>query len=178
MKITKQLSLLLVVLLTAFSCDELDELTEFDITDDFSTTVTISADNASEGSFVNSATINLATNQQIQDNLDLIQNISLNSLTYEISNFIAGEGAEDAVITEASLTLGSTMISVSNINLKASDDNNTLYTVENSSLLNAIASALESNTAITASVSGTVDSTPVTFDVIINLDVTVTVDVL
>jgi hypothetical protein len=177
MKITKKLSLLFLVMITALSCDELDELTEFDITDDFSTTVTISTDDT-EGSFNQSATIDLASNQDIQDNLELIQSVSVNSLNYEINNFVPGEGAEDAIITSASLTLGSTVISVSNINLKASDDNNIVYEVENSSLLNAIANALASNTAITASVSGTVDSVPVTFDVIITIDVKVTIDVL
>ena len=177
MKITKQLSLLFLVMITAFSCDELDELTEFDITDDFSTTVTITA-LENEGMFNQFTTIDLGSNPEISDNLSLIQNISLNSLSYEISNFSPGEGAEDAVITEASLTLGSTTISVENINLKTSDDNNIVYDIEDVSLLNAIANSLESDTAITASVNGTVDSTPVTFDVIINIDVTVTIDVL
>jgi hypothetical protein len=177
MNITKKISLLLFVILSAFSCDELDELTEFNITEGFSTTVTISAIE-NEGSFDRSETIDIASNQEISDNLNLIQNISLNSLTYEISNFIPGEGAEDAMISEASLTLGSTSISVENINLQESDDNNIVYPIEDTNLLNAIANALESNTALTASLSGTLDSTPVTFDVIINLDVTVTIDVL
>ena len=178
MKITKQLSLLLVVLMTAFSCDELDELTEFDISDDFSTTVTIDVPENEGGmsdSFSYSEVIDIATNQQISDNLNLIQNIRLNSLTYEISNFT---GAEGETVTEASLNLGSTSISVENINLKASDDGNIVYDIEDTSLLNAIANALESNTALTVSVTGTVNATPVTFDVIINIDVTVTVDVL
>jgi hypothetical protein len=178
MKITKALNLLLLVMLTAFSCDALDELTEFDITEDFSTTFNIDVPNAGEGmsaTFMNSATIDLASNQDIQDNLDVIQNVTLNALTYEIMNF---SGAEGAMITEASLNLGSTTISVAAIDLQQSDTDNEVYTITDTSLLNAIASALESSTAITASVTGTVNATPVTFDVEINLDVTVSVDLL
>ena len=178
MKITKQLSLLFLVMITAFSCDELDEFTELDITDNFSAAVTISANDESEASFMQSFTIDLASNQDIQDNIDLLQDISINTLTYEISNFIPGEGAEDANITEASLTLGSTTISVENINLKASDDGDIKYDIEDTSLLNAITNALENDTAVTLLLTGTVDSTPVTFDVVINLDATVTIDVL
>jgi hypothetical protein len=178
MKITKTLNLLLLVILTTFSCDGLDELTEFDITEDFSTTFNIDVPNAGEGmsaTFMDSATIDLAANQDIQDNLDVIQNVALNSLTYEIMNF---SGAEGAMITEASLNLGSTTISVAAIDLQQSDTDNDVYTITDTSLLNAIANAFESNTAITVSVTGTVNATPVTFDVEFNLDVTVTVDIL
>jgi hypothetical protein len=126
-------------------------------------------------SFSQTATLDLASNQEIQDNLSLIQNVSLNSLTYEISNYTDAPGT---TITEASLNFGTTSISVETINLQESDDANTVYTVEDVNLLNSIASTLESNTAITASVTGMVNATPVTFDVIINLDVTVTIDVL
>ena len=178
MKITIRLSLLLLIMLTAFSCNELDELTEFDIREDFSTSFNIDvADN--EGgmadTFMDSSTIDLASNQDIQDNLDVLQDVTLNTLTYEISDFT---GAEGAVITEASLILGNVTIAVANINLQESDDNNTIYELGDSSQLNAIANALQSNTAITTTISGTVNATPVTFNVKVNLDVTVTIDVL
>lgn len=178
MKITTKLSVLLLVMITAFSCDELDELTEFDITEDFSTTYNISVPEDSEGmpqSFSESATVDIASNADIQNNLDLIQNVALNSLTYEISNFT---GAEDATLTEATLTFGTISITLSDINLQQSDTENTVYEIADVSLLNAIADALENNIAIGASVTGTVSATPVVFDLIVNLDVTATIDVL
>jgi len=178
MKIKTKLSVLLLVMITAFSCDDLDELTEFDITEDFTTTYNISVPEDSEGmpqSFSESATIDIAENEEIQDNLDLLQDVTLNSLSYEIANF---SGTQDATLTEATLNFGSVSISISNINLQQSDIDNTIYEIADTSLLNAIADALENNIAINTSVTGTVSATPVVFDIIINLDVTATVDVL
>jgi hypothetical protein len=178
MNITKKISLLLFVILSAFSCDELDELTEFNITEGFSTSFNIDLPDLGEGmpaSITETATIDISSVQEIQDNLDLIQNIAINSLTYEIRDFT---GAEDATITEASLSFNGTSISVSNINLQESDDNNTVYEIEDTTLFNSIANDLGNNPEITATITGTINATPVKFDVIVNLDVTVTVDVL
>lgn len=61
-KITK-ISVLILVMITLFSCDKLDELTEFDITQDFSTSVNIDVIEDSEGaaqSWSQSSTISIA----------------------------------------------------------------------------------------------------------------------
>jgi hypothetical protein len=163
-------------MLTAVACDEIDELTEFDITDDITETFTISVSEDSEDmpqSFTESITIDLASNQDIQDNISLIEDVMLNSLTYEISNF---DGMEGTTVTEASINFSGIMVSVADIDLQQSDLDNTVYTLTDSSLLNDIAAILQNNTSITATMTGTVDSSPVTFDVIVTLDVTVTVD--
>jgi hypothetical protein len=163
-------------MLTAVACDEIDELTEFDITDDITETFTISVSEDSEDmpqSFTESITIDLASNQDIQDNISLIEDVMLNSLTYEISNF---DGMEGTTVTEASINFSGIMVSVADIDLQQSDLDNTVYTLADSSLLNDIAAILQNNTSITATMTGTVDSSPVTFDVIVTLDVTVTVD--
>lgn len=178
MKITTKISFLLVLMISAFSCEDLDELTEFDITEDFSTSFNVSVPEDSDGmpaSFTESAGVDIATNQQIQDNLGLIQDVALNSLTYEISDFA---GAEGATLTEASLNFGGVTIEISDINLQQSDIENTIYTIADESLLNAIANELENNISISIAVTGTVSETPVVFDVDVNLDVTATIDVL
>lgn len=175
MKIFTKLSVLLLMMIAVTSCDDLDELTEFDITEDFSTTFSIVAAEGSEGTFSQTSSINLASNQQIQDNLNLLQDVTINSLTYEISNYVGAEGLK---ITSASINFSGTSISVSDIDLKQSDDNNTVYPIADAAQLNAIANDLQSNTEITATVTGSVDGTPVEFDVIVTLDVTVTIDVL
>ncbi len=178
MKITKKISFLLLVMITAFSCDDLDELTEFDITEGFSTSFNIDLPDLGEGlpaSISETATIDISSVQEIQNNLDLIQNIAINSLTYEIRDFT---GVEGATVTEASLSFNGTSISVSDINLQESDDTDTVYVIEDSTLLNSIANDLKNNPVITATVTGTINATPVKFDVIVNLDITVTVDVL
>jgi len=178
MKIRTKLSVLLLVMITAFSCEELDELTEFDITEDFSTTYNISVPEDSEGmpqSFSETAMVNIAENEEIQSNIDLLQDVTLNSLTYEISNF---SGAEGATLTEATLNFGTISVTLSDINLQQSDIDNTIYEIADTNLLNAIADALENNITVGASVTGTVNATPVVFDLIVNLDVTATIDVL
>ncbi|MEP5255609.1 MAG: hypothetical protein ABJQ39_11165 [Winogradskyella arenosi] len=178
MKTTAQLTAILLLMVTTFSCDDLDELTEFNVTDDFTTTISVSASEDSEGqpqSITQSATLDISSNQDIQDNIDLIQDITLNSLTYEITNYT---GIEDATLTEGSLTFGTESITLENINLEQSDIDNTIYTISDVSLLNAIATDLENNTVVSILVSGTVNATPVVFDVIVTFDVTATIDVL
>jgi hypothetical protein len=176
MKITKKISLLLLVMITAFACDELDELTEFDITEDFSTTFNLDVPaDAPSMTWTKSSTIDIASNTEIQNNLDLIQDVNLNTLTFEIDNYVGEAGI---MVTETSLSFGDTIITVADVDLKESDDNNTVTTIGDTAQLNAIADLLQSNSAITATATGAVSGAPVNFDVIINLDVTVTIDVL
>jgi hypothetical protein len=171
----KKFSMLLFVVVILFSCDKLDELTEVNITQDFSTFVNVNVLENSDGiaqTWTESSTINLGANEEIQSNLDLIQDVNINSLTFKVINFTGEEGA---IATEASLGFGDTVISIADINL---EDSSTIYSVGSSSELNEIANDLKNATEITATVSGTVTSTPVQFDVFISLDITTKLDVL
>lgn len=173
-----KINIVLLLILTVFNCSELDKLTEFDITKDFNTTIEIAIpDNngGSSSSLSESTTIDISTNEEIKKNLDLIQNITINTLTYEISNFT---GAENAAITNASFNIGEISIAVNDVNLKQSDDNNTIYSIDDTNQLKSIATYLKNNTSVTITISGTLSATPVTFDVIIELDSTFTIDVI
>ncbi|MGB0980648.1 MAG: hypothetical protein ACPGUH_00980 [Winogradskyella sp.] len=174
MKLILKFSTLAFAFLTILSCDAIDDLTEFNINDDFTTTFNVSVEEAPM-SFNETATISIASNQEIQDNIDLIQNVTINAITYEISNFT---GAEGAIVTEASLNIGNSNIAVADINLLQSDTDNTVYTIENSSTFTDIGNTLQNDTSITASVTGTVNNVPVAFNVVVTIDVTVTIDVL
>lgn len=178
MKIITKFSVLLLLVATAFSCESLDELTEFDVSENFSSTFNISIPEDTEGmpaSLNVSTDIDISTNQDIQDNLDLIQDVTINSITYEIDNF---SGAEGAILTDGLLTFGSTTISVSDVNLQQSDSDNTIYTISDVSAINAIANTLENDISVTATLSGTVSATPVVFDIILNVDLTATIDII
>ncbi|BAO76218.1 hypothetical protein [Winogradskyella sp. PG-2] len=179
MKRTKYSILLLFVFTTILSCDKLDELTEFDVTDGFSTTVNINLSEVSNEPqlFSESSTIALSSNQDIQDNLDLIQDIRINSLTYEISNYNAEQDSM-IMLTEASLSFANSNISVNDINLQQADNDNTLFSISDSELLNSIGNILENTPTIEAMVSGTISGSPVSFNVIINVNLTATIDVL
>ena len=175
MKFTlKTLPVLFILVLGYSSCDELDELTEIDITEDFSTTISVELDAESNLSWSENATIDISINQEIADNLDLIQDVIINSLTYEINN-VNGEGT---TISEASISFNGQSISVENLDLVTADSNNTVFTIEDTSLLTSIGNALENNPVITVGLSGTIDAVPASFDVIVTLDSTVTVDLL
>jgi uncharacterized protein YjbI with pentapeptide repeats len=178
MNTTKKIALLLLVVFGAFSCDEVDDLTDIIVDDDFSTEITVSVAENTDGepeSFAETAIIDLASNQDVQDNLSAIEDVNINSLTYEITNF---SGSENATVTEASINFEGTVIAVSDINLEQSDLDNTVYSIEDSSVLNDIANTLLNGTTVTVSLSGTVDATPVTFDVVIVVDATVTIDLI
>ncbi|NER18716.1 hypothetical protein [Spongiivirga citrea] len=177
MKTSKQATLLLIVITMICSCNKIDELTEFDVTDGFSTTMNISVTGESSEPqiFSEAVTVDISTNQDIQDNLDLIQDININSLTYEVSNFA---GTENTTVTNASLSFDTIRIDIENINLQQADTANTIYTITDSTKLRDIAAILKSSASVTATLEGTVSDTPVIFDVIINLNLTATVDVL
>lgn len=173
-----KISILLLALVTVLSCDELDKLTEFDVTEDFRTSVSIVLEDNNGGmasSLNESSTIDIASNQDIKDNLDLIESITINTLTYEISNFT---GASGTTITQASINFADQSIAVDDINLSEADSNNTLFTISDSDKIGNIATYLKTNNVLTVTVSGTVSNTPASFDVIVDLDATVKIDVI
>jgi len=102
MKLITKINVLLLATITLLSCDKLDKLTEFDITEDFSTTLNVTVTEDSNGTaqtWTETSTINLGTNEEIQTNLDVIQGVKINSLTFNVINFT---GAEGATATEVS----------------------------------------------------------------------------
>ena len=161
-----------------FSCDELDELTEFDVDAGFNTTINVNIEEQTDGddssaTLSETAVIDISDNQDIADNFDLIENVSITSLTYKIINYL---GDDDATITNASITFGSTTIDIDDINLKNADESNTVYEIENTSQLGTIGNFLENNPVINIVLNGTVSSTPVQFDIRVNLETNVTID--
>lgn len=165
-----------------FACDEAEELineiSEIDFTETVTRTFTVDLPEDSEGEVVEwteTTTIDIASNPEIADNLDLIKDVTINSLTYEIDNY---SGVMDATVTQAFFEFNGTSISVEDINLNTSDANNTVYSISNTSLLNEIGDALQIDPVISISLGGIVSSTPVRFDVILNLETTVTADLL
>ena len=179
MKIFKKISMLLLATITFVSCDEaeriLDELTEFNITQDLTREFNVSISEEGPETLNDEVTFDLASINQIQDDLDLISHVVINSLTFEIDNFT---GDSEATLSAASMTFGETSISLDNINLEESDIEDTEYPIGDPTQLNAIADELQEATQITVALSGTVDNTPVSFDVKLVLNSTISGDVL
>ncbi|MDC0629331.1 hypothetical protein OAP26_02695 [Flavobacteriaceae bacterium] len=135
-----------MTLLTLVSCNELDELTEFDVSQNLNATLRVDITEDSGGepqSWSDSTTIDISDNAEIQANLDLIESVMINSLTFKILNF---EGEENAMVTDASISFGDTTIDVEDINL---NDNTTTYNLGTTAQLNTIANTLKDVSQIT-----------------------------
>ena len=176
MKFLSKITCLLLMIITVLSCDKVDELTNFDVTEDFDTTISVDITEDSEDiGFEESITIDIASNDRIQENLKLIDEVSIASLTYQFMDY----DALDAVtLSDASITMAGITIEIDDIDVEAASSAGTVYTVTNTSLLEAIASSLKNNPEVTATFAATISSSPVSFDVIVTLDATVTIDVL
>jgi len=172
MKILK--TALLAFTFILLSCDEEDPSSDINFDQTISTTLNVDITEDSNGqpvSFSEVETVDFTTIQQIQDNIDDIQNASIDALSFEVDEFT---GAANAVVTSASISFDGTVIQVSDIDLEQADNDNTLFPIDDPSALTAIENALQNNTQATVTLQGTIDSAPASFDVIIYLDVTVT----
>jgi hypothetical protein len=168
--------IIVFALIALYSCKDVEDFTQRVENGTISATVSVDEpDNEGNSvTFEDSSELNLSN--ALPEGLDdFIENISINALTYEISGF---NGATDATVTNASFTLGTTNISVSDINLDQADANNTVFSVSDSSQLNAIGNALLSNPILPVTFNATIDSTPVAFNILINVDVTVRINLV
>ncbi|WMI64280.1 hypothetical protein RBH94_09415 [Aestuariibaculum sp. YM273] len=170
-----KLPFLAIVLLTIFSCEELDKLTEFDITDNLGTTLEVSIPEGAPTNWSQEISVDLASNKQVQENLDYVQNVTINNLSFEITDYV---GAADTQLTEASITVAGTSISIGTIDLKAADDANQVFSIGTEEQLAIIAAYLKQAESVTVTLSGIVSATPVEFNVVIDVDATITIDVI
>jgi hypothetical protein len=179
MKSQIKILLLLITISLSYSCDEAEELineiSEIEFTEDVTRSFTVDLPDESDDpvEWAETTTIDIASNPEIEDNLDLISGVEINSLTFEIDNY---SGVDNAIVTEAYFMFNGNSISISDINLEMSDANGTIYTISDISILEEIATALENNPEITVTFGGTVSATPVMFDILITLNVTATAE--
>lgn len=169
--VTRSLLLLFFVI---FSCDDSDDLTDIDFTQTITTTLDVDITEDSNGqplSFSSTETIDFTTVQEIQDNIDEIQDATIDALSFEVDNF---NGAAGTTVTNASISFNGTTIQVSNINLEDADNNDTIFNIDDPAALTAIEDALQNDTQATVVLLGTIDSAPASFEVIVYLDVTIT----
>lgn len=156
------------------SCDDSDDPAEIDFTQTITTTIDVDITEDSGGqplSFTGTETIDFTTIQEIQNNIDEIQDATIDALSYEVDNF---NGAANTTVSSASISFNGTTIQVSNIDLEQADNNDTIFNIDDPAALTAIEDALQNDTQATVILSGTIDSAPASFDVIVYLDVTIT----
>ncbi len=175
---SKNRLLFLTAMITLSSCDKVDELTTIDISQDFEDTVNVVLTENSEGAaiaFEQSTTIDISSNTRIKENLKLIESVSIESFTYQFSNF---DGVDGVMLSDASITVADITIAIDDVAIDTASSAGTIYTLTDASFLEAMAISLKNNPAITATFAATISSSPVTFDITFTIDATVTIDAL
>ena len=161
------------------ACDAIDELTEIEVDTTITEDLTITVAEG-ETTFSESVSISI-DDEDVQDNLDKIENLQIETLTYQI---ISVSGTED-VIASGSFSAASSSFpwfSYSDgdtVNLTAAAAAGTVYEIEvDQTFVDAFEADLRNGATATLSASGTVSDAPVTFVVRITADVKVTVDAI
>ena len=148
---------LLTVVVTAISCDAVDELTEIDVDTTITKDLVITVADG-KTTFSESASISI-DNEQVQDNLDRIEDLQITKLTYKI---LSVSGTED-VIASGSFTAASSTYpwfsagDSASVNLTTAAADGTVYEIEvDQALVDAFEADLRSGATATLSASGTV----------------------
>jgi len=187
MRLKPTLTLFLLIAITLTSCDEVDKLTKLTIEQDFETTLDIDtaaskeakpqAKTTEDGSWSQQVTIDLKDNEVVNANLDLIDDIAINGLTYQIVNY---DGPDDVAISNTTLNFGGAEIGIEDTNLKTAQNNSTIYTIDDTTKLETIANKLKTDQSIIITASGNVtgETTAVTFGIKLNMETTITIDVI
>lgn len=158
-----------VFLILCISCDEVEDLASFTANTTFNKTISVAVAEDPENpvqTVSETATISLEEDQELQDNLNLIETVRITSLTYEIRNAL---GNDMAHIQVASITFGNITLSIDDLNIVATDQANTIFSVTEAAQLTAIGNALKNNSNLTVTLNATIENNPINFDVAVTL---------
>ena len=159
------------------SCEEADELTEFDVSDTFNASwdVNVTEPVTEPQEVTYSDTIDITENADILDNYGDLESLVIHEFYIEIKDF---DGNEDAVIDNTTVTINDLVIDLGTINPYSADSADQLIQIGNSQQIAAVASMLMNSSTIDMTFSGMMDNTPATFTVEGTLSLTATFDVL
>lgn len=166
--------LVVVLLVVSYtSCDEIDKLTEVD----FNTTlneqlvVTIAA---GENLINDTKSINMV-NSDTEEYLNVIQSVKITSFTYQLINF---SGDDSGTLTGDFVADGVILLSHDNMVVKQAVDAGTEFVVTNTTLLNTIASKLKAGNSVLFGLDGQSNGDGMNFTIKITIKLAVTADVL
>lgn len=169
-------SALFVVGLMA-SCDLFDKADDISFSTEFDESITVN--NASEGSYSSSITLDATTDSEVAKYKEKIQDITLNEITYKVSGY---NGPDNATFTGDVLfgdngNLGS--VSITAINLKtASDSGDEMELDLSQDEVNAVAAQLKDDKAVKVTMAGEFSNGPVSFVITVKVDAKITADAL
>ena len=167
--------LVVVLLVVSYtSCDEIDELTEVD----FNTTLNEQLDvniQAGEGSALNETMLINIVNSDTQDYLDVLQNVTITSFKYQLTNF---SGDVNGTITGNFVADGVELLN-HNMVVKQTVDAGTVFEITNTTHLNSIASKLKAGDNVLIGIVGESNcEEAMDFTINITIELAVTADVL
>lgn len=176
MNTTIKLLVALAVVFSFTSCD--DELGTVNFNTLIDKTISVHVDQT-DGSAFTFSTDELMSldNDDTHDYLDEIQDIAINSLSYQLKNF-SGDNTGTATLTF--MIDGFSLQTHTDVNVKDIVDASEVYTITDTSFLSQIATALKNNQQVTAKYIGDIlcDNAAMDFEVKVTLDITVTANAL
>ncbi len=159
----KKLFLLTFIVTASFltSCDELKDAADIDFNTTVSADITVSI--TEPGTTYDNTTILDLSNEDTEDHLDKIKNVSITKLTYTVINF-AGDAA--GTITGDLKADGVTLHSVANQNVSDAFFSATVFEVTDPNLIKNAAQKLLNNHHLTLQTTGTADYTTSLFFIV------------
>ena len=176
MNTTIKLLIALAVVFNFTSCNK--ELGTVDFNTEINKTISVHVDQTT-GTPITFDTNEIMSldNDDTHDYLDKIQDISINSLSYQLKNF-SGDNTGTATLTL--MIDGFSLQTLTDVNVKDIVDASEVYTITDTSFLNQIAAALKNNQQVTVKYTGNIlcDNAAMDFEVKVTLDITVTANAL
>lgn len=174
MKFLTKLTLLVLVMVSYTSCDQLDELTEFDFNTTLDETLFVALQAGVDQPFNQTTTFNIE-NEDTMDYLDLLQDVEITSFTYRLVNF---SGDPNATIVGNFQADGTTLVAHDMV-IKTEVDAGTVFTVTDVNALNTIATSLKNGNNISVGLSGSYSCEDTTsFIIEMTIGLAITADVL
>lgn len=167
--------LIVVLLMVSYtSCDEIDKLTEVDFNTTLNEQLNVTVPAGENLDLNRTMSINMV-NSKTEKYLDILQNVKIKSFTYQLTNFT---GDFSGTITGNFVADGIELLSHDMV-VKQTVDAGTVFEVTNTSLLNSIASKLKAGNNISIGLVGKSScEEAMNFTINITIDLAVTADVL
>lgn len=174
MKNLLQFTVLFLLTFCFTACDEVDELTEIDFNTTLNESVVVSVP-AGEGLVLNETTLINISNQDTQDYLNNLQDVSITSFTYRLVNFT---GDPEGSVMGQFQADGITLVNHDMV-VKDEVDAGTVFEVTDPALLNTLANKLRSGNNVAVGISGTSTcAEAMNFTIVMTIELAVTADVL
>lgn len=149
----KKITFLLTIVVLAIGLMDCQDvaavLPSFDITKDITKEMPVAVTANADGTcldYTETTTFDLKSNTQISENFSRVQRITVNSITWEVIDYVGDDGV---FINGGLLKVGGTSFQIEEIDLKAADTANDKFIITDATKLAAIATELRTTGAIT-----------------------------